>query len=201
MSSLLNQAFTPESLALGRHSLLYQADYLKPEAADWLLAYCRQLPWEQSQIRLYGKQHLIPRLNCWFADPGLSYAYSGTRLAANQWTEPLSRLRQALNRHVQHGFNNLLANYYRDGNDSMGWHSDDEPELGAAPVIAALSLGAERPLKFRPKSGGASVGLEMAHGSLLVMPAGFQAEWQHGLPKRHGAGERISLTFRYIATE
>ncbi|WP_015045693.1 alpha-ketoglutarate-dependent dioxygenase AlkB family protein [Simiduia agarivorans] len=201
MSSLLNQAFTPEPLLLGGHRLLYQADYLKPEAADWLLAYCKGLPWVQSRIRLYGKWHPIPRLNCWFADPGLRYAYSGASLAGNGWTEPLARVRQALQQHVQLDFNNMLANYYRDGNDSMGWHSDDEPELGADPVIAAVSLGVERPIRFRPKGGGKSVGLAMAHGSLLVMPAGFQAEWQHGLPKRQGSGERVSLTFRYIAPQ
>lgn len=194
----MNRAFTPEPIVLGEHCLLYQGDYLKAHEASWLFDYCKGLAWTQTRIQLFGRTQLIPRLNCWIADPGLSYSYSNAKLQANPWHEPLRRLRAALERQLQQPFNNLLANYYRTGADSMGWHSDNELELGQAPVIVALSLGGERPLRFRPVGGGKSCDLVMSSGSLLVMPAGFQAHWQHCLPKRKLAEARISLTFRYI---
>ena len=197
---LSSPGFTPERIPLGEFELLYQADFLAPAAADLLMVHCRSLPWEQSRIRLFGRWHAIPRLNSWIADEGISYRYSGTLMTRVPWTDPLLEMRLSLERQLSTGFNNVLANWYRDGNDSMGWHSDDEPELGPAPIVAAISLGAERPLKFRPRAGGISLGLCMAHGSLLVMPAGLQAAWQHSLPRRANKEERISLTFRQIVS-
>ena len=110
-----------------------------------------EIPWETSTIKMYGKEVPIPRLQCWIGDPGCEYAYSGKSLQRYDFFEPLIEIRSLIRNHLGIYFNSVLANLYRDGNDSMGFHADDEPELGNNPVIASLSLGAERPLVFQNK--------------------------------------------------
>ena len=107
-----------------------------------------EIPWESSTIKMYGKEVLIPRLQCWIGDPGCEYAYSGKSLQRYDFFEPLIEIRSLIQNQLGIYFNSVLANLYRDGNDSMGFHADDEPELGNNPVIASLSLGADRPLVF-----------------------------------------------------
>lgn len=155
--------------------------------------------WRQEHITVYGKRHLTPRLSCWMGDSGLDYRYSNLTMEPVPWSDILRGIKQQLEVATNEGFNSVLINYYRDGQDSNGWHSDDEPELGRDPVIASISLGANRDFKLRhkvDKSHKHSISLE--HGSLLMMRGATQRCWQHHIPKRANVGARINLTFRTV---
>lgn len=159
------------------------------------------VPWRQDTITVWGKRRLQPRLVAWYGDAGASYTYSGLRLDPLPWTDTLMELKSLAESAANAEFNSVLLNHYRDQNDSMGMHSDDEPELGENPVIASLSLGEERVfvLKHRFRTELPPCRLPLASGSLLVMKGPTQANWKHGLPKeRHACGSRINLTFRYV---
>lgn len=139
-------------------------------------------------------------MSCWIGDSGACYRYSGVRHEPVPWPEVLQPLRDRLIRETGIRFNSVLANLYRNGHDCMGWHSDDEPELGKQPVIASLSLGATRRFVFKHRREPArKLALELPHGSLLVMHGDTQATWRHALPRtRKPVGPRINLTFRRI---
>lgn len=156
--------------------------------------------WQQQRIRLFGREQLTPRLAAWYGDAGACYRYSGLSLEPLPWLPPLQQLREQLQVALGAPFNSVLLNWYRDGRDSMGLHADDEPELGEQPVIAAVTLGAERPLVFRPRDSSLKpLRLNLADGSLLVMAGDCQRFWRHELPKsRRPLAGRISLTYRQI---
>jgi alkylated DNA repair dioxygenase AlkB len=178
----------------------YTAGFLgNDEAQSLLKTLWQELSWEQYEIRLFGRRVLQPRLTTWCSDPGVSYRYSGLTLDPRQWHPLLGLLRDKLQTTLNCRLNSVLANAYRDGADSMGWHSDDEPELGQKPLIASVSLGAERRFLVRPKGGGVSERVILGHGSLLLMTGDSQANWQHSIPKtKRNVGLRINLTFRQI---
>ena len=158
-------------------------------------------PWRQEEITVYGKRHRQPRLTAWYGDPGTQYSYSGIELQPLAWTPTLLDLKTAVEKHCDHSFNSVLLNYYRDGQDSMGMHSDDEAELGTEPVIASLSLGEERALLFKHKTRKeqGTVKVPLPDGSLLVMGGQTQRYWRHGLNKlSRSCGPRVNLTFRQI---
>lgn len=183
------------------NGLRYAESFLPPDTADSLLqTLIAQVPWRQSEIRLYGRLMREPRLGCWMGDPGAVYRYSGTVFTPAPWIEPVSVLKQAVEAACGHRFNSVLLNYYRNGQDAMGWHSDDEPELGERPVIASISLGGVRRFLLREKRKGArSSGLALAHGSLLLMQGDLQRLYQHALPRTtKPIDERVNLTFRKI---
>ena len=172
-------------------------------ADAWFERLTHETPWRQEQIRLFGREVTVPRLTAWVADEGLTYTYSGLTHEPSPWTDTLRAIRRRLHETTGIDFNGVLLNRYRDGEDSMGWHADDEPELGPAPTIASVSLGAIRTfqLKHRTRKDVARVDVDLAHGSLLVMRPPTQAHWLHQIPKRRGRdapGERINLTFRRI---
>jgi len=175
--------------------------WLDAAQADRLLSGLREgIAWENHRIRLFGREHASPRLSCWIGDPGTAYRYSGALFVPRPWPSLLEPLRERLCAELGVGFNSVLANLYRDGRDCMGWHSDDEPELGEAPVIASLSLGATRRfvLKHR-RDPERKLALELPHGSLLVMAGATQRNYRHALPRTAKvASERINLTFRRI---
>lgn len=158
--------------------------------------------WRQDSITLFGKTHKQPRLHAWVGDAGCAYTYSGLRMEPDPWTPLLSDLRARVEEIAGARFNSVLLNLYRDGADSMGAHADDEPELGPRPVIASLSLGAERTLSFTHRARRhAALRLPLAHGSLLVMAGETQTHWKHAISKTARAvGPRINLTFRQIVT-
>ena len=158
------------------------------------------IDWRQDQISVYGKQHPIPRLQAFIADEGITYTYSALTLYGSGFPDYIETLKNRISSITNTKFNALLANLYRDGKDHMGWHSDDERELGAAPVIASLSLGAERTFQLRHRrSPKQRIDIELASGSLLIMGPELQHQWQHALPKRLRVSQpRINLTFRYI---
>jgi len=175
--------------------------WLEPAAAQALAQRLRQgLPWSVHRIRLFGRKVDSPRLSCWVGDPGASYRYSGARFEPQPWIPELLELRQRLAAELGRDFNSVLANCYRDGRDAMGWHSDDEPELGPEPLIASLSLGATRRFLLRRRGDpGSRLALELEPGSLLLMGGAMQRHWQHALPRTaRPVGERINLTFRRI---
>jgi alkylated DNA repair dioxygenase AlkB len=192
-----------ERVPLDGADVTYRADAFAREEADALFAALRdEIAWETHSIRLFGKLVPSPRLSCWIGDAGTEYTYSRVRFAPHAWTPALSRVRDALATTFDLRFNSVLANLYRDGNDSMGWHSDAERELGPAPVIASLSFGAPRRFRFRAReTKRIAAEIELANGSLLVMRGATQALYEHDLPKARGAGARINLTFRTIVAK
>ncbi|KFN49413.1 hypothetical protein N790_05385 [Arenimonas malthae CC-JY-1] len=141
-----------------------------------------------------------PRLSCWIGDPGASYVYSRVRFEPRPWPQALAALRPRIDAAAGVAMNSVLANLYRDGRDAMGWHSDDEPELGPRPVIASLSLGGTRRFAFRHRHDPARKhAIDLPHGSLLLMAGDTQAEWKHALPRTaRPVPARINLTFRRI---
>ena len=171
-----------------------------PQADALLRAIRATVEWETHRIRMFGRHVDSPRQSSWIGDEGADYTYSGTRFAPRPWPEPLVALRQQLDHDLEHRFNSVLANRYRDGRDYMGWHSDDEAALGIRPIIASISLGATRRfvLKHRKESS-RPLQLELPHGSLLVMGGDTQVNYRHALPRTaRPVGERINLTFRKI---
>lgn len=157
------------------------------------------LAWQQNTITLFGKTHQTPRLERFVADPDVYYSYSGKRLENAPWPSVLLGIRQTLERRFNIPFNAVLANFYRNGQDSMGWHSDDEPELGLTPIIASLSLGATRKFKIRHKVSHCVTDILLETGSLLVMQGDSQRDYQHALPKQAKVTQgRINLTFRSV---
>lgn len=174
---------------------------LPSELADqWLAGLEQQIAWRQDLLSIGGRQIPIPRLQAWYGDAGASYSYSGLKMQPLPWTPLLGAIKQKVEALSGESFNAVLLNRYRDGGDSVGWHSDDEPELGVNPVIASLSLGATRLFRMQHKSkkqGVYKVALEQ--GSLLLMRGVTQHYWRHQLPKtRRAVGQRINLTFRWV---
>lgn len=169
---------------------------------DELLAdLIRQVPWRAERIVVWGKSHPQPRLIAWYGDPGLSYSYSGIHLDPLPWIDLLAQLKTNVESRTGCSFNSALLNYYRDNNDSMGMHSDDEPELGSRPTIASLSLGEERTFVMRHKlrKDLAPVRIKLSSGSLLVMKGKTQTFWKHAIEKeRKPCGPRVNITFRLI---
>jgi alkylated DNA repair dioxygenase AlkB len=174
--------------------------WLAPDEADGALAALRgELRWEQREIVLFGRRVLQPRLIAWAGD--LGYRYSGQTLEPRAFTPAAGRLLARVQAETGASFNHVLANRYRSGDDSMGLHADDEPELGPDPLVAIVSLGAPRRLVVRPRDRGdrGRHDVELGHGALLVMGGTIQRHYVHGVPRQPGAaGERISLTFRTL---
>jgi alkylated DNA repair dioxygenase AlkB len=180
------------------------AAWLAPDEADALFDALRDaIPWSVHRIRLFGRDMDSPRLSCWIGDPGTGYTYSGTHFEPNPWPVALAAIRTRLAGELRIDFNSVLANLYRDGRDSMGWHSDDERELGAQPLIASLSLGASRRFVLKHRNDPSrKLALELPHGSLLLMRGATQANYRHALPRTaRQIGPRINLTFRRITPQ
>lgn len=172
-----------------------------PDAEALRLALLAQVAWEVHRIRLFGREVDLPRLSSWIGDPQARYRYSGAEFRPHPWPAALAPLRARLEAELDAGFNSVLVNRYRDGRDAMGWHSDDEPELGTRPVIASLSLGAPRRFALRHRQD-KSLKREIAlgHGDLVVMAGDTQRLYHHAVPRTaRPVGERINLTFRRIA--
>lgn len=192
-----------QSLPLPGADLALWPHWLAREEADALLADLRAtIPWEVHRIRIHGREVDSPRLSCWIGDHDATYVYSRTRFEPHPWTSALSSLRDRVAQACGVPFNSVLANLYRNGQDSMGWHSDNEPELGSQPVIASLSVGAVRRFRLKSRLGGTrreAHAIELEHGSLLRMAGDTQRLYLHELPKTSAqAGPRINLTFRWI---
>ena len=170
------------------------------EADDWFARLVAETPWEQPSVHLHGRDYPVPRLLAWYGDAEASYRYSGLVHRPLPWTPLLAEIRARVQEAVGQPLNGALLNYYRDGQDSMGWHSDDEVELGRNPLVASLNLGGARRFDLRRKgSSRIEHSLTLESGSLLVMAGATQHHWQHQVAKtRAPVAPRINLTFRLI---
>ena len=201
MKSLFESASDPIFLDLPDADIIYYPQFFDKQAADIIFSFLAQeIPWQQDEIRVYGKIHPQPRLTALFGNQGKSYSYSNITMQPYPWSLLLQKLKTAIEKVTDTNFTTVLLNQYRDGKDSNGWHSDNENELGINPVIASLSFGAERMFQLKhnlDKDLKKSIVLE--HGSLLLMKGTTQHFWKHQIPKTTKAvGPRINGTFRVI---
>jgi alkylated DNA repair dioxygenase AlkB len=159
-----------------------------------------EIPWAATTIRMFGRELAEPRRTAWLGE--VAYTYSGRARLPAPMTPTVARLRAALEATLGASLPGCLANLYRDGDDAMGWHADDEPELGAEPLVASLSFGAARRFLLKPREGGSSIRLELGPGDLLVMAGTSQVTHVHALPRmRRVAAPRINLTYRAFPGE
>ena len=181
--------------------LTFSRTWRESESVDWMECLRKEIEWEQHRIKIFGQWVDCPRLSAWYGDLGAIYSYSGLSLTPKAWTPTLLEVHNQLAETIERPFNSVLLNLYRNGNDSMGWHSDDEWELGLNPVIASISLGDPRMMKFRHRSDPevSKFALKLSSGSLLIMAGTTQKFWQHEIPKtKKSVGERLNLTFRFV---
>jgi alkylated DNA repair dioxygenase AlkB len=184
--------------------ITYYPDFLSLELANSLYQHCLKLEWQQNQIRMVGKTMPVPRLECLYGDKGCDYLYSNSVfLKPLCWTEALSSLRDSITGLTGYKFRIVIGNQYRTGQDSIGWHSDNEPSMGLSPAmpaagvaIASVSLGSVRKFQIKPRNG-KPTDFWLEHGSLLVMHPGCQSTHLHQVPKTNKVvNTRINLTFR-----
>jgi alkylated DNA repair dioxygenase AlkB len=177
----------------------------KKTADSYLLSLLKETTWSQPEIWMFGRKVKTPRLTSWFGDVGASYKYSGIRNLPQPWTPLLSELRKTIEDRLRCSFNSVLLNLYRDGNDYLSWHKDDETELGVDPIIASVSLGATRLFGLRthmPEARRRSYDFELKHGSLMSMSGGCQSVWEHSLKKQPSIlNPRVNLTFRQVFSQ
>ena len=191
--------FKEHQLPVQDGALYYIPKWISRMRAGQLLkCLAHELEWQQGRVKVFGTWHPIPRLQAWYGDPGAIYGYSGKPLIPTPWHPELRQLRDEL---ARDGINSnaVLANLYRDGNDKVGWHSDNEKELGPFPVIASISLGATRTFQLKHKHTSERLDLELESGSLLLMAGALQTHWLHALPQRKRVTKnRINLTYRMV---
>ncbi|MEJ2162090.1 MAG: alpha-ketoglutarate-dependent dioxygenase AlkB [Robiginitalea sp.] len=181
--------------------LYHDPGFIPGEMADMLLnRLIEEVPWQQDNIRIFGKTYQQPRLTALYAENERSYTYSGITMNPLPFPSILQPVKEAVEKRADHKFTTCLLNLYRDGNDSNGWHADNEKELGSNPVIASLSLGATRAFHLKHlEDKSLRYRLFLEHGSLLIMGGAMQHHWLHQIPKtRKPVGRRINLTFRSI---
>lgn len=171
------------------------SDTENPEICGW-----KNVPWRQDPIKMFGKMVLQPRLTAWYADEGKNYQYSGLQMIVNPWNERMLKLKSKVEAAANSSFNSVLLNAYRNGQDYMGWHADDEPELGTNPLIASVNFGASRRFLLRRNSNQEEkIEILLRHGSLLLMQGPLQHFWKHSIPKQLKINQlRVNLTFRKI---
>jgi alkylated DNA repair dioxygenase AlkB len=169
------------------------------EADQYFDSLMRNIQWEKDELIFFGKHVTTKRKVAWYGDSEYLYTYSSTTKRALDWTRELFELKQIVEKYAETKFNSCLLNLYHDGNEGMGWHSDDEKPLGKNNTIASLSFGAERKFSFKNKQTKQIVSLVLEHGSLLIMKGATQSNWLHSLPKSKNITQsRINLTFRTI---
>ena len=180
-------------------------DYIKncfdeEESLYFLKSLMDKIKWKQDYINFFGKTHPLPRLTAWYGDTNMNYTYSGIPMTPYPWNSELLEIKKRADKYAKNNFNSVLLNYYRSGNDSVSWHSDDEKELGDQPIIGSVSFGATRKFRLRNKNNKKMIhNIELENGSLLIMKKLTQQYWEHEIPKtKKKVAERINLTFRTI---
>jgi alkylated DNA repair dioxygenase AlkB len=159
----------------------------------------KNIKWKQDSINLYGKSMLLPRITSWYGDTGKSYSYSGINSSPNEWNDGLVSIKKSIEEVAGVKFNSVLMNWYRNGEDHLNWHADDEKELGVNPIIASVNFGAARDFLLRRNDKSSKITIPLNHGALLIMKGELQHYWQHSVPKRKKVKDmRINLTFRFI---
>lgn len=202
MNDLFQQdKHSPITLNQQKGKLSCYPDWLtQPESSHYFQILNKELIWQRETLVMAGKQVQSPRMVAWYGDKDAQYRYSGASYIAQPWHPALNELKDRLIEEFTAPINSVLANLYRNGRDSVGWHADSEPELGKQPTIFSLSLGASRFFDYRLKNNSPSrQRIELHAGNLLIMQGSFQQYWQHQVPKQLKILEpRINLTFRYI---
>lgn len=178
----------------------YPCFFSVAEADQYLNNLLHEVQWRQQPIKIFGKEIMQPRLTAWFSTEGKSYTYSGITMLPLEWPNTLTIIKEKIETVSPVKFNSVLLNLYRDGKDSMGWHRDNEKELGINPVIGSVSLGAARTFQMRHYKDKSKLrSIDLTHGSLLLMAGETQHYWEHQIPKTNKMkGKRINLTFRMI---
>lgn len=188
-------------LKLPNAELIYFPNFLNIKQADFYFKHLKSnISWQQDDIKVFGKTYKQPRLTALYAENDTSYSYSNITMNPFLFTTELLELKEDVESKTQHKFTSVLLNLYRDGNDSNGWHADNEKELGINPVIASLSLGSERPFHFKHRNLKTErYKIVLQHGSLLIMKGAMQHHWLHQIAKtKKHVRERINLTFRTL---
>jgi alkylated DNA repair dioxygenase AlkB len=178
----------------------WPAAFSPAESARLFVGLRRRVAWQQEQVLIFGRWRQVPRLVAWYGDAGASYTYSGKSHDPLPWTDEVATLRTRVEQLTAHPFNGVLLNLYRDGRDGMGWHSDNEPELGPEPVVASVSFGAPRRFRLKHKRRkDQKAELLLEDGSVLLISGATQANWLHSVPKTSkNVAERINLSFRQV---
>jgi alkylated DNA repair dioxygenase AlkB len=189
-----------EPVILKNGEYIYYPSFLTRDQANFYLeAFKNNIEWKQESMNMYGKQVLFPRLTSWYGDNDKPYSFSGITLNPHPWNKELMEIKKLIEPICNVEFNSVLLNLYRDGNDSISWHTDAEKELGINPVIASVNFGAERIFQLRHIETNERIDIPLKHGSLLIMQGELQHFWQHQVPKTKKVNsERINLTFRVI---
>lgn len=199
----MNPLFQQEPIVLDLPDaeIIYYPHFMDTIEADAIFSELKNtIPWQQDEIRVFGKIHQQPRLTALYGNKDKSYSYSNITMAPNPWIPILDKIKLEVEKICKTEFTTVLLNYYRDGKDSNGWHADDEKELGENPIIASMSFGATRSFQLKYNSNtGIKKNILLEHGSLLVMKGTTQQYWKHQIPKTaKQIGPRINLTFRII---
>jgi alkylated DNA repair dioxygenase AlkB len=199
----MNSLFQSETIFfnLPDAEIIYFPNFLSQEEADCLFdELLESIPWQQDEITVYGKKYLQPRLTALYGNEGKPYSYSNIVMQPQHWTSSLQKIKLRIESTSEINFTTVLLNYYRNGNDSNGWHADNEKELGKNPIIASISLGAERKFQLKHNTDTTQKkNIILEHGSLLLMKGTTQHFWKHQIPKtKKPIGPRINLTFRVI---
>jgi alkylated DNA repair dioxygenase AlkB len=160
----------------------------------------KHINWLQPKVKIFGKEYLTPRLTAWYGDEEAYYSYSGLKNIPNPWNSELLKVKEKIESISSCKFNSVLLNWYRNGNDSMGIHADNEKELGENPTIASLSIGADRTMVFKHNENkNYNFKFNITDGSLLIMKGRLQDFWKHAIPKQLTIrNPRLNLTFRDI---
>ncbi len=169
------------------------------ESTTYFNALLEEVNWKQENMQMYGRIVNFPRLTAWYGENDKKYSFSGITLDPLPWTKSILAIKNSIESKFGHTFNSVLLNLYNSGSDSISWHTDAEEELGKNPVIASVSLGANRMFQLRHRETQERIDLELQNGSLLIMQGELQHYWQHQVPKtKKAVGKRINLTFRNI---
>ncbi|MCL9807869.1 alpha-ketoglutarate-dependent dioxygenase AlkB family protein [Flavobacterium luminosum] len=169
------------------------------DAHDLFQKLLQETPWQQDYITVFGKTHAQPRLTCLYGNEGKPYGYSNIVMQPNPWTPLIMYIKEEVEKICNENFTTVLLNLYRDGQDSNGWHADNEKELGRNPIIASVSFGAERIFQLKHNTLDNKQNITLQNGSLLIMKGTTQHFWKHQIPKtKTKIGPRINLTFRII---
>ena len=201
MESLFHFNSEPLTLDLPDAEIVYYPQFFDKEQADSIYTELLQkINWQQDNITVFGKTHPQPRLTALYGNEGKPYSYSNITMQPHPWNSLLQKIKHYLEARTAFEFTTVLLNQYRDGKDSNGWHADNEKELGPNPIIASLSLGAERVFQLKHNTiTEAKKSITLEHGSLLLMKGTTQHFWKHQIPKTAKPTEtRINLTFRTI---
>jgi alkylated DNA repair dioxygenase AlkB len=188
-----------QDLQMPDAEVFFDSTFFTPDESEhYFRELTSNIQWKEKQVETPTATFALPRLIAWYGDEDTSYSYSGVTLHPLAWTPPLLEIKSRVESAAATTFNSVLLNLYRSEQDSVSWHSDDEPELGMNPVIASVSFGATRPFQFKHKHNpDLRLSLDLTPGSLLLMRGTTQAYWKHQIPKsKVPCRARINLTFR-----